>query len=201
MRQRHEYDTRRKTEVQADESSTVSLYGDYAFIDTSANKFQLGKVTRITLAGEHGRKDYKMPVDFNHPKKKSLSVMMYRYSALSDPRGSEPANDDSSENLYLYKETGDVVKIDFTDIFSHVNLSWNGTNFSLPSDEADVILNKSHMLLRPNARPNASQSIATSPRRRTRDQHAREEEEFDGTVRVRVIPEPSTSNFRGGQHE
>ena len=45
VRPRHEYDTRRRAEVQLDSYSKVSLYGDTVHIDASTKKVMLGECT------------------------------------------------------------------------------------------------------------------------------------------------------------
>ena len=87
MRQRHEYDTKRGRDwVGIDEATTkVSLYNDYAYIEQGCHTFNIGKVQRIVLSGQYGRKDYTAPVEYAHPNRDKLTVFIspYVYGLLS----------------------------------------------------------------------------------------------------------------------
>lgn len=60
----------------------MCLYSDYAYFDQTSKSFHLGKVNRIILSGQHGRKDYSIPVDYNNEKRTSLSVIISPYQLV-----------------------------------------------------------------------------------------------------------------------
>ena len=191
VRQRHEYDTRRLAAQPGETpSNCVCLYSDYAYIDRISKSFKLGKVNRIVLAGQHGRKDYILPVEYNHVKKASLSVIISPYELVTTPEEDEDATQ-------KYTEGSGVITIAFVDIFTHVNLSWNGQYFCLPSEEVEVLRNKTDGLVRSSATRRAQPARRDQQDRR----HDWEQEAFDGTVRVTICPEDgpedsSTSSLR-----
>ena len=184
MRQRHEYDTRRlRAQPESTSTHQVCLYRDYAYIDRTSKTVKLGKVNRIILSGQHGHKDYRLPVQYDHEKKELLTVILSPYELVEVPEA-QPEDDiqRDEDGSQKYREGRGVITIPFTDIFTHVNLTYNDSHFCLPADEVEVLRNKADRLVRPS-------TSRTQPRARRERQQVREQEAFDGMVRVNIPPD------------
>ena len=57
----------------------MNLYDDYAYV--IHDHVEIGTIQRIILNGEHGKKDYVLPVPYNFEKKEKLSVVFTSYTS------------------------------------------------------------------------------------------------------------------------
>lgn len=106
-------------------------------------EFKVGTIQRIVLSGQYGVKDYQLPVPYSHANKNKLTVYMCIHKQHPQcERG----------NLYL--PGSDVTNVKFTDIFSHVSLTYESERglYLLPKDEVLVLQNETKKLLTPTAR-------------------------------------------------
>lgn len=114
MRQRQQY---QRTEGPASASSgnSVCLFNDYAVLDHEKMAFVLGNLIRMVLNGNHGRVDYKRPVNYDDSKKRSIICYFHVYSGVTR---------DGSVVHGKYKPSlSDIHEFPFSDIISHTNMS------------------------------------------------------------------------------
>ena len=84
MRQRAEYSTRSNKNSFSSSSSEIGLFDDVAVMEKDEQSFVIGRVERIVLRGERGRKYYKRPVMLNADNKDKLDITIAKYPFLGE---------------------------------------------------------------------------------------------------------------------
>lgn len=108
MRQRQQY---QKTEgpESASSGNSVCLFNDYAVLDRGKMTFVLGNLIRMVLNGNHGRVDYKRPVNYNDSKKQFIICYFHvplMLQGCNQPGSREPEHllNEWPASLLLMKE-------------------------------------------------------------------------------------------------
>ena len=86
MRQRAEYSTRSNKNSFSSSSSEIGLFDDVAVMEKHEQSFVIGRMERIVLRGERGRKEYKRPVMLNTDNKDKLDITIAKYPFLGEGR-------------------------------------------------------------------------------------------------------------------
>ena len=180
MRQRQQY---QRTEGHGAtlSSNAVHLFNDYAVLDGENKVFVLGNLVRMVLNGNHGRVEYKRPVNYDDSKKQSITCYFHVYSEVTR---------DGSIVRGMYKSSSPPAlhELPFCDIISHTNMSVTeeGT-LTIPEEELTEIQATASTRLQP--RPTQV--------RRTRTSVERMVNQFvcdEGIARTVVSPEQSSAD-------
>ena len=179
VRQRQQYQT---TEGLASASSgnSACLFNDYAVLDREKMAFVLGNLIRMVLNGNHGRVDYKRPVNYDDSKKQSIICYFHVYSEVTR---------DGSVVRGKYKPSlSDIHEFPFSDIISHTNMSITEEGIlTIPEEELTEIESTAAIRLQP--RPTRVTRTRTSVERMA-SQFAFDE----GIARTVVTPQQSSAD-------
>ena len=150
-------------------------------LDGENKVFVLGNLVRMVLNGNHGRVEYKRPVNYDDSKKQSITCYFHVYSEVTR---------DGSIVRGMYKSSSPPAlhKLPFCDIISHTNMSVTeeGT-LTIPEEELTEIQATASTRLQP--RPTQVRRTRTSVERMV-NQFACDE----GIARTVVSPEQSSAD-------
>ncbi len=72
---------------QSNATNSLSLFDDFAFTVDGGETLIVGRVERVMLDGNHGKKDYFQPVELDLEKKENIEVTISRYEMLESGDG------------------------------------------------------------------------------------------------------------------
>ena len=127
IRQRSEFN--RKEISNANGTNVMSLFEDFAFLDKTNGNYLVGRVEKIILNGDHGKKDYLRPVQLKSEKKDKFEVIVCKYRKVVYQDG---------EFHFDYLKT-ELITVKFKEALSPVNLTLDGDKLLLSKDEHKVI--------------------------------------------------------------
>lgn len=179
VRQRQQYQ-RTEGHASASSGSSVCLFNGYAVLDREKKAFVLGNLVRMVLNGNHGRVDYKRPVNYDDSKKQSITCYFHVYNGVTR---------DGSVVRGVYKPSlSDVHEFSFSDIISHTNMSVTEEGIlTIPEEELTEIESTAATILQP--RPTQVRRTRTSLERLA-SQFAFDE----GIARTVVTPQQSSAD-------
>ena len=130
MRQRQQYQT--EDHASTSSGNSVCLFNDYAVLDSENKALVLGNLIRMVLNGNHGRVEYKRPVNYDDPKKQSITCYFHVYSEVT-------RNGSAVREVYQ-PSTSALQEFPLSDIISHTNMSVTeeGT-LAIPEEELTEI--------------------------------------------------------------
>ena len=158
--------------------NSVCLFNDYAVLDSEKKVLVLGNLVRMVLNGNHGRVEYKRPVNYDDPKKLSTTCSFHVYSEVTR---------DGSVVRGVYEGSSSVVReFTFADIITHTNMSVTEEG-TLTIPEEELVEIQSAIATRLQPRPTHVRQTRTAVERMA-SQFAHDE----GIARTVVYPEQSS---------
>lgn len=159
--------------------NSVCLFNDYAVLDSEKKAFVLGNLVRMVLNGNHGCVEYKRPVNYDDPKKESITCYFHVYGEVTrDGSVVRGAYESSSSALQQFP---------FSDIITHTNMSVTEDG-TLTITEEELTEIESTTATRLQSRPTRVRRTRTAADRIT-SQFAYDE----GIARTAVYPEQSSA--------